>query len=522
MPYTPPPNPAPAPHARVRPERARARLAVWALLGVALLLASGLAITARAQIEPEKVPSDGGGGGTVFVQRPVLRRSALVFNDYNLFLDPNPYVVTKEFSFVHTSTPDPVLGPGKQRALFHLIYQRSGGPQATERTFGHAWSRDLRTWFIDTLAFAVDSTWWNSGHVWSPSLVQHNNRWYMFYTGVDANGDQRIGYTSAPFLDTTNTVWDGGRTLALESPRTRWAATDPPTYSGFTQFRDPYVTKDPSDPSRLLLFYAAHDSLAMALGKGGLSVGIARSGPGEPSDWTDLGYVTNTHIQFTRIGQLESPHVFSWPGYPSGWCLAYSSAGTPPGEVGNSTIRFEVLAPGAALTDTARASWSEPRVLKQYLQDDPTVFGWSGTEHLRVAGTDFLAGFTAWGPSFQGIAIARMHWQGGDFTLGGFANAGVDDPPASAAPAALVARSSGGSRVRFAWRVAAAGQAQLEIFDVSGRRMATPLQGHVAAGNGSLVWRALDAEGTPLASGTYFARLTTPLGQAAARFAVTR
>jgi hypothetical protein len=161
-------------------------------------------------------------------------------------------------------------------------------------------------------------------------------------------------------------------------------------------------------------------------------------------------------------------------------------------------------------------------VLKQYLKDDPTVFGWSGTEHLRVAGTDFLAGFTAWGPAFQGIAIARMHWQGGDFTLGGFANTGVDDSPASAAPASLVARSSAGSRVRFAWRVATAVQARLEIFDVSGRRIATPLDGPMAAGSGSLTWRALDAQGAPLASGTYFARLTTPLGEAAARFAVTR
>jgi len=452
----------------------------------------------------------------------VVRKVAFVFNDFNLYTDPNPFVVTKEFSFVYTSVPDASLGVGKRRALFHLIYQRSGGPQASERTFGHAWSRDLRFWLVDTLAFTVDSTRWNSAHVWSPSLVQHNGRWYMFYTGVDENGDQRIGYTSTSGLDTTNTNWDGGRVLALEASRTSWAANDPWTYSGFTQFRDPHVIQDPDDPTRLLMFYAAHDSLAMALGKGGLSVGVARSGPGEPDTWTDLGYLTNTHIQFTRIGQLESPNVFSWPGYPSGWCLAYSSAGTPPGETGNTTIRFETLAAGAALSDTSSASWSATVVLKQYLKDDPTVFGWSGTEHLRAAGADFLAGFTAWGPSFQGIAIARMHWQGSDFTLGGFASTGVDDTPASAAPASLVARARGGSRVRFTWQLASAAHAQLEVFDLSGRRIATPIDAPQPAGSGTLLWRALGPDGTPLASGTYFARLTTPQGQAAARFTVTR
>jgi hypothetical protein len=282
------------------------------------------------------------------------------------------------------------------------------------------------------------------------------------------------------------------------------------------------VVPDPVDPERLLMFYAAHDSLSMALGKGGLSVGIARSGPGEPRDWTDLGYVTNTHIQFTRIGQMESPHVFPAPGNAAGWCLAYSSAGTPPGEVGNTTIRLQELLPGAALIDTASASWTPPVVLKQYLQGDDTVFGWSGTEHLRVSNTDFLAGFTAWGPSFQGIAIARMHWQAGEFTLGGFASAGLDGSPSSAAPTTLTAQSRGRSSVRFAWRLAAASSARLEIFDVSGRRIAALHDGPLAAGSGTLTWRALDASGAPLASGAYFARLVTPNGEAAARFAVTR
>ena len=492
---------------------------LWAL-AIACCMASPAAFAADGRVTPERLPPDDPGAGTITPQRPVLRRPALIFNDYNLFIDPNPYVVTKEFSFVNTNVA--TGSPGQRRSLYHLLYQRSGGPQANETTFGHAWSRDLRTWFVDTLAFAIDTTGWNSAHVWSPSLVEHDKRWYLFYTGVDAKGDQRIGYTSTPLLDTTNTVWDTPRTIALESSRTSWAATDPWTYSGFTQFRDPYVMTDPEDPRRLLMFYAAHDSLALALGRGGLAVGMARSEPGVPLVWRDLGYITRTQETLTRIGQLEGPHVFSWPGTATGWRLLFSNAGTPPGEVGNSTILFTPLRIGAAVTDTSLASWGNPVVLKQYLAGDPTVFGWSGSEHLRVGDTDFLAGFTAWGPAFQGIAIARMHWQGGEFTLGGFASVGVDDDRSGSVPIALQAEARGGSRVRFAWRLAAATSARLEVFDLAGRRIATLHDGPLAAGTGALAWRAVGSGGAPLASGTYFARLVTAHDEAAARFAVTR
>ncbi len=486
------------------------------------LLALPAVLAHAARVTPDRTPAGDPSAGTIFPQRVVIRRPALVFNDYNLFIDPNPFVVTKEFSFVYTNDADRSLAPGKQRALFHLFYQRSGGSQRDETTIAHAWSRDLRNWLIDTLGVSVDTTWWNASHVWSPSVVQHDGRWYLFYTGVDTKGDQRIGYMSTGLLDTTDTNWDGPRTLAWQASDTRWAVPDPWTYSGITQFRDPHVVEDPQDRRRLLMFYAAHDSLTLSLGTGGLAVGVARSEPNDPRHWQDLGYITNTHEQFTRIGQLESPNVFSWPGYPSRWCLAYSSAGTPAGETGNTTIRFQTLNAGAALTDTARASWSEPVVLKQYLHDDPTVFGWSGTEQLRVGDIDYLAGFTAWGPGFQGIAIARMHWQGGDFTLGGFANVGVDEPTVARSPVALSAAARGASRVRFTWRMANAGRARLEILDVAGRRVATPLEASLAAGEGSLVWRAASADGAPLASGAYFARLTTTDGTAAARFAVTR
>src|SRR5206468_2642303 len=100
-------------------------------------------------------------------------------------------------------------------------------PQSAETTFGHAWSQDLIHWAVDTLAFAVDSTAWNVQHVWSPSIVRHGSKHYLFYTGVDAHDDQRIGYASTDLLDTTDTVWDPARVMVWEAGDTKWAVPKP-------------------------------------------------------------------------------------------------------------------------------------------------------------------------------------------------------------------------------------------------------------------------------------------------------
>jgi hypothetical protein len=188
-----------------------------------------------------------------------IRFQALFFSGYFMFLDPDPYVLTKEFAFFYNTVPDTGVDRHKMRDLFHLIYQRTAGPQAGETMFGHAWSRDLFHWVVDTAAFAVDTTAWNAAHVWAPSLVEHEGKVYMFYTGVDQANDQSIGYASTSLLDTTDTVWDPERVRVWTASDTRWAVADPPVYGGQTQFRDPFVMADPDSSGRLLMFYAAHD-----------------------------------------------------------------------------------------------------------------------------------------------------------------------------------------------------------------------------------------------------------------------
>ena len=437
------------------------------------------------------------------------------------FLDPDPYVLTKEFAFFSNTVPDTGVDRRLRRDLFHLVYQRTAGPQAAETMFGHAWSRDLFHWVVDTAAFVVDTTRWNSAHVWAPSLVDYQGKVYMFYAGVDPTGDQSIGYASTSLLDTTNTVWDPVRVRVWTAGDTRWAVKDPPLYGSQTQFRDPFVIPDPDSTGRLLMFYAAHDSVDALLGRGGLAVGVARSRPGTVNGWNDLGYYPSTLRSVTKVAQLEGPHVFPVNGGRNGWRLMYSNAGSPPGETGSTTIRFEQLAPGASVADTTPAHWSAPQVLRDYLGGSTVVFGWSGSEQLHVNGADYLAGFTAWGPVFQGIAITRMAWQGNDFTLGLPVVSGVDEvhSPARGVSMSLPGFSPHAGRVTFVLDSPLALDAKLEIFDAQGRRIASPLAGRLSPGRTSLAW---DVAHQAVPSGVYFARLSFAGGTRSAVLPITR
>ena len=446
----------------------------------------------------------------------------LVGIHYGLFLDPNPHVLTKEFAFHFNTVPDTVGNPGGQRDLFHLIYQRTAGPQAQERMFGHAWSENLFHWVVDTAAFTVDTTAWNALHVWAPSLVQHEGKLYMFYTGVDATNDQSIGYATTSLLDTTNTVWDPERVQVWRAADTKWAVSDPPIYSGQTQFRDPYVIPDPDSGGRLLMFYAAHDSIDAKLNRGGLAVGVARSEPGTVNAWKDLGYYPKTLPSVTNIPQLEGPHAFPVSGTNSGWRLMFSSAGTPPGETGTTSIRFEELMPGFSVADTTRSHWGQPRSLMTYLRNDNAVFGWSGSEQLHLPTADYLAGFTAWGPFYQAIAISRMTWNGSNFTLG-FPNVTSVDEVHSDARGLRMSLSGYAPHadvVTFQLETPVAVEAKLEVFDAMGRRVASLLTGRVAPGHTTVAWEV--ARGSGIASGVYFARLSFPGGVRAVRLPIAR
>jgi hypothetical protein len=69
---------------------------------------------------------------------------------------------------------------------------------------------------------------------------------------------------------------------------------------------------------------------------------------------------------------------------------------------------------------------------------------------------------------------------------------------------------------RLAFELAAPGYARLAIFDVRGRWVRTLADAALAAGPHTLLWDGTDARGSSVASGVYFARLTSD-GQSAVR-----
>jgi len=60
---------------------------------------------------------------------------------------------------------------------------------------------------------------------------------------------------------------------------------------------------------------------------------------------------------------------------------------------------------------------------------------------------------------------------------------------------------------RIEFELARAGQARIRVFDVSGRRVATLLDGNLAAGWHTAFWSGRDDGGRPVASGVYLYRV---------------
>lgn len=76
----------------------------------------------------------------------------------------------------------------------------------------------------------------------------------------------------------------------------------------------------------------------------------------------------------------------------------------------------------------------------------------------------------------------------------------------------------GSAPYQFTFRVEMPGRAAVEIFDVAGRRVATPLDGMLPAGEARVMWDGVTPGGRALGEGVYFARVTTPSGAFHSKF----
>ena len=141
-----------------------------------------------------------------------------------------------------------------------------------------------------------------------------------------------------------------------------------------------------------------------------------------------------------------------------------------------------------------------------------------------MPGADVLGGFTAWSLGATGIAYTRVNWNGDNFTLGAPNVASVDEvhSPTRGVVMSVMERDPGERQVTFLIDSPIEIRAKLELFDVQGRRAAAPFEGRLAHGRTTIRWESTRADGTRVASGVYFARLTFAGGNRIAQIVVVR
>jgi hypothetical protein len=488
--------------------------------------ASVLRLTSKSgAVTVASLPADGQREG-IDPDFEVLADSCRLHHCY--YFDPDPNVYPKDFAFFYAVSPNPVRG------LFHLFYIRNHknvAPSSTTRSFGHAWSNDLRHWSADTSAtvFSVSANAWDRAHVWAPSIVQIGPSYHMFYTGVDdqANpptviyGNQRIGYATTAAIDTGSaTVWTRRSTPTYTVNHTGWANRDSlPSGSHRHEFRDPFIMADPDSAGRYLLFMVGQKQDA------DFAVGVARNAPGTLDAWRDLGYYRSTERDFSGNGQVvESVMAFPDSAYPGSktsaqatWRLLFTHGINSPAD---SSIRFSAKSLNTSLGDTTKTQWSTPATnLFTYLNGDSTAWGTYAAERLRVGAVDFLATFDG-----AGILVSRMLWNGTNFTL--------LQPPVTAVgggrrePERVALRvldaAPGAGRLSFEIDMPVQERVRLGIYDVVGRRVRSLIDGQAPAGTMRVQWDGKDQAGNAARTGMYFARLSGDFGVRVVRAAFVR
>lgn len=448
------------------------------------------------------------------------------YPDTILFRDPNPAAYPKDFAFYYNLVP---TGNAQHpwKGLFHLIYIRhlknaSGAGQ--EPCLAHAWSDSLRGWRVDTTAFLPGSGW-DGVHVWAPSIVQVGSEYQMFYTGVDASGNQRIGYATTSLLDTTNTTWTRRTSYVYSAGQARsWADSVGLGYSNQQQFRDPFVIEDPDSAGRYLMFVTGEDRKFGSAGR--MIIGLARNVNGTLDQWSDLGAYRATDYTHTGITIDESPLVMRDSSGTGAWRIFLANAQY--NQTGSNSTFFVTETLGASLSDTTLAVSSNPPRgwptidnLYTYLGSDNSLLGWQACEHLQVGSkAHFFAAYQG-----DGIGITQAHWDPatGNFVIGYPSLADVGDGRgATGVRFYLAGYRPGSDAVRFTVETPTKATLRLVLYDVTGRRLRTLLEGRSVEGRQEISWDCRDSRGSAVRSGVYFAQLTGVGAPRVLRVAVLR
>ena len=260
----------------------------------------------------------------------------------------------------------------KEGDTFHLFYNvgAAGEKQdwqqpGNEKAFGHATSKDLKTWeHHPRILQAVPGTW--EGEVVSaPCVLKHNGTYYLFYTGFDDRvlGKQSIGFASSK--DLFNWERHPGNPVYEAPP---WTARN---QSGWLDCRDAHVIKSGDE---FLMF----TMVTTAEGKGAIAVASSS----DLIAWKDLGPAV---VTFTTP---ESPRVFEHDG--SYYMIASSAHGKE---------LFKTANPKTGPWESLSFRWPSPGL-------------WSGWEMVEDGGRTIFSAFE-WQPFGNQIRFWNVRWKDG-------------------------------------------------------------------------------------------------------------
>jgi len=253
-----------------------------------------------------------GGPGSARAQAP---------NSPAFYLAPHGYR-TKEFTLVRTD------------AWFHLFYIRENliVGAATERSLGHAISRDLYTWTEqDTILPVIEGTYEGS-QIWAPHLIKSGGLWRMFYPAM--RDDPADGYHLAQTITSATSpdlyAWTRRETPLFDNSIFPWAHHDTTVNLGM-DCRDPFVWWDDVH-GEWLMYVATRPASQPSV----MAIGIA--GSSDLETWTDRGLVPLTlpNVSFSNVAEspviyrrnAASPLLFMWT-TNSGQALTYGTSNDP-------------------------------------------------------------------------------------------------------------------------------------------------------------------------------------------------
>lgn len=297
--------------------------------------------------------------------------------------------------------------------VFHALYimtnraLRTGGgnlgEHLNERRFGHAVSTDLVSWtFVDSL-FGVNPGGFDKHHVWAPTLIWADGRYWMFYTGVE---DTLINGSWQRHRQQLGLAWTHDFTLwgRMPTPVFRCGPPDSPwAECAEGGLRDPFVIRADTSAAGAgwFMYFATKPSSAPPgyYHPWGYLVGAASGHDGDMTYWQDFGpnwstYRTYQGLPSELTDKVESPHVFHHAGqwhlfFTGDLGIAHLTGASPVGDipVHQNEWTYQGVFPETPNTEfaseTFRATWVDGSV-EDYFATVRSVGWYSNIIVLRV------------------------------------------------------------------------------------------------------------------------------------------